>query len=177
MEVADDPQRFAALLPAIEEVYDAAEADRPRQHLLRPPWRDFTRDLLARATGTGEAAALVLFVDDRPAAFDLALLTEVSMHSWVGRFHPRAAPYSPGHLLQRAGLAWAEEHRLSRIDLLLGDAPYKRLWSNSDYGTLEVTHGRWPLMTAGGPLLRAAARRHARRAAEPDPQRSPRWVT
>lgn len=167
VEVADDPQRLDALLPAIEEVYDAAETDRPRQHLLRPPWRDFTRDLLTRATASGEAAALVLFVGGRPAAFDLALLTEASMHSWVGRFHPRAASFSPGHLLQRAGLAWAESQRLTRIDLLLGDAPYKRLWSNCEYRTVEVTHGRRPMSTAAGPLLRAVARRHTSPAVTP----------
>ncbi|GAA4669881.1 GNAT family N-acetyltransferase [Nocardioides nanhaiensis] len=148
VETADDPEAVRAVLPAVRHVFDAAEAGRPRQHLLRPPWQGFTEQVLLRASGRGRALVLVGHVDGEPVSFDLALLTARTMHTWVGRFHPDAAAFSPGHLLQRAGLHAAADRGLTRVDLLLGDSAYKRLWATGGYGTCDVVEA--PRLLAAG---------------------------
>lgn len=162
VEVADDPASWAALLPAVAAVYDESEAAKPRIHLLSGRWAAFTEAFLADAFESRRALALVGFLDDAdqgatPVCFDLLLLSGASgsaATSWVGRFAPRAASWSPGHLLQAAGLDHLAARGVVRLDLGLGDDDYKRRWATGGYDTLEVLHGRRPVVTGAAAVLR-----------------------
>ena len=152
--VATDPAGVEALLPQVREVFDAAEADRPRQHFLRPPYEPMTLDYLLGRAADGAAAVLVGLVDGRPACFQAGMLDDVAgvrtLSLWLARFHPDFADLKPGYLMQRATFTWAAGAGVTRVDLLLGDTQTKRQWSTGSYATCEVTSGH-PL------LLRAAA--------------------
>ena len=144
VRVAHDPATLEALLPDVRRVFDVAEADRPRQHLLDGEWAAFTSAIIHDGVATGGVLVLVAYVDDVAAAFDIVLLTPGTMSSWIGRFDPALAAFSPGHLLQCAGLDWADAHGYTTIDLLLGDSFYKRLWAGRSYQTLELLSGPAP---------------------------------
>ena len=162
-QVAESPAQLEGLLPDVQSVFDAAEAARPRQHLLEGEWGEFTRAYLRAEVAAGTAVVFVGYVDERPVCFDLYLLADATLHAWVGRFDPHAASYSPGHILQAAGLDWAYKHGYRKIDLLLGDVPYKRSWATGRYATLDVMAGqRWVLPVATA-ALGALARRRERR--------------
>ncbi len=160
VDVATDRPGLERLLPDVHAVSDESEAGRPLHHFLRDEWEPFTLELLTHGVDTGTMVVLVGYLDDRPVCFDLAFRFQDTLSAWVGRFDPSAAAYSPGHLLQRAGLAWAKEHGITTVDLLLGDDAYKRRWATGGYDTLEVTSGRRATMALVAPLLRLAARRH-----------------
>jgi starch synthase len=141
VKVAHDTATLAALLPDVRRVFDVAEADRPRQHLLDGEWESFTSAIVREGAAAGGVLVLVAYVDDVAAAFDIVLLTPRTMSSWIGRFDPELAAFSPGHLLQCAGLDWADAHGYTTIDLLLGDSFYKRLWAGRSYQTLGLVSG------------------------------------
>lgn len=141
VRIAEDAATLAELLPAVRTIFDAAEADRPRQHLLAGEWDDFTTALITDGVPSGRFLVLVSFLDETPLAFDLAFLSGTTISSWVGHYHPDHTAFSPGHLLQCAGLDWAAANGYTRIDLLLGDSFYKRLWATGDYRTLDVVSG------------------------------------
>jgi CelD/BcsL family acetyltransferase involved in cellulose biosynthesis len=139
--VADDAATLAAVLPDVRRVFDAAEAAQPRQHLLTGPWADFTEAVLREGVASGEVVVLVGYIGDAPAVFDVVFVSARATAVWLGRFDPDAARFSPGHLLQCAGIDWAHAHGKAHIDLLLGDSYYKRLWAERAYGTLDVQAG------------------------------------
>lgn len=141
IKVAHDSATLAELLPDIRRVFDASEAHHPRQHLLAGEWEEFTTGILTDGVAHGGVLALVAYIGGAPAAFDIILLSPQRMSSWIGRFDPEASHYSPGHLLQCAGLDWATAHGYTVIDLLLGDSFYKQLWADRTYATLEVHAG------------------------------------
>lgn len=150
---AQDLSGFEALLPSIRTVFDAAEAQRPRQHLLEPPYAAFVLGYLRDCFAAGEAVAVVGHLDDEPVSFQVGLLTGrpggssgvVSL--WIARFAPAFGRYSPGHLTQRATFAWAAAQGWRRLDLLLGDSQNKSQWSTGSYPTLEL-HGGTPVALA-----------------------------
>lgn len=141
LESAEDPAGFERLLPAIRAVFDAAEADRPRQHLLEPPYEEFVLDYLRHEVAAGRAVALLGRLEDQPVAFWLALRSADTLSIWIGRFAPDVASARPGHLLFRETFRWAAAHGLRRVDLLLGESQTKRQWSTGGYDTLRVTNG------------------------------------
>lgn len=141
VRTAEDPESLAALLPDVRRIFDAAEAAQPRQHLLAGEWEELTTGILTQGVASGGVVVLVAYVGETPAAFDIVLLTPGRMSSWIGRFDPETAPYSPGHLLQCAGFDWAAAHGITEVDLLLGDSFYKQLWADRTYATLEVQAG------------------------------------
>ncbi len=153
VETVCDSARWLQVLPEVTAVYDAAERSRPRLHLLRPPWRGFVISFLEAALVREEAVVFVGRLDQRAISFDIVLRTGTTMHSWIGRFDPAARRFSPGHLLQYVGIDWAGEHNVARIDLLLGDAAYKRQWATDAYGTLSVTSCRPLARTLASPAL------------------------
>lgn len=141
VKAANDRATLAALLPDIRAVFDTSEAHHPRQHLLAGEWEEFTTGILTDGVANGSVLVLVAYIGGAPAAFDIILLSPQRMSSWIGRFDPETSPYSPGHLLQCAGLDWAAAHGYTVIDLLLGDSFYKQLWADRTYATLEVQAG------------------------------------
>ena len=167
VEVADDPASWARLREPVRHVYDAAEHAHPRQHLLAGGMESFTSDFLTRAMGRREALVIVGFAGDEVVCFDIVLLSGTVWSWWVGRYHPESAVYSPGHLLLRDGLRLAGEHGVSKVDLLLGDAEYKRRWADESYETVDVLSGRRAAVAVVDGLLGLAElRRGVRRPAD-----------
>lgn len=142
VKVADDLDSWRTLRPAVQAVYDASEDAQPRTHLLAGDWEPFTDALLSRLFTQKRALALVGVVDGHPVCFELALLTAHTSASWIGRFAPEAAQWSPGHLLQESALDLLPLRDVRRIDLLLGEDLYKTRWATGGYKTLEITYGR-----------------------------------
>lgn len=158
VKAAHDSATLAELLPDIRQVFDIAEAERPRQHLLAGEWEDFTTGILTGGVASDGVLALVAYIGGKPAAFDIILLSPQRMSAWIGRFDPDTSHYAPGHLLQCAGLDWAAAHGYTVIDLLLGDSFYKQLWADRTYATLEVQAGSRSSLAA----LRAISRLRAK---------------
>lgn len=138
VDVVRDAAGIEALLPAVEAVYDAAEERQPRLHLLRPPWRDFLLELLRAWAARGQVTLLVARVDGVPAAFEVTVEDPVTSSSWLTRFDPAAAAYSPGHLLTRRVVDEALARGAARNDLLIGDGAHKLPWATGSYDTLTV---------------------------------------
>lgn len=137
-ETATDLDGWRRLLPAVEAVYDAAEAAQPRLHLLRPPWRDFLVEFLESMVGRGEATVFLARVGGRPAGFEVTIDSTGTRAHWLSRFDPAFGPTSPGHLLMRSIVDAAIARGLERCDLLIGDGPHKLPWATASYDTLTV---------------------------------------
>lgn len=137
-EVATTAEEFAAVLPAIDAITDAAERFRPRLHLLDGPYRPFLLDALSAAVRRGRLAVIVAFLDDHPIGFDVYVTSGSVVNAWLGRFDPVAAEWSPGHLLLRAGVEWVLDSGVATIDLQLGGDEYKLRWADGAYDTLGV---------------------------------------
>jgi CelD/BcsL family acetyltransferase involved in cellulose biosynthesis len=154
LAVVDDLDAFDAMLPDIRSVFDAAEAEHPRQHLLRPPYEAFYLEYMRGQISAGNAVVLGGYIGDQLVTFRFALMSADTLSLSLGRFDPGALQYSPGHLLYRETYRWAASHGLGRVDLLLGESQTKSHWSTGAYDTLEVTSA-----TPGAlACLRAAAR-------------------
>jgi len=146
VEVGRDLDAINRLIPEVTAVYDAAEANRPRLHLLRPPWRDFTGAVMREAAAADRLRIVVVRIGGAPAAFAIGLRGRSSMAYWLPRFDPAFARFSPGNL---GILALTEESMalgLKELDFGLGDADYKRRWSTGEYSTVGVVaaSGPWP---------------------------------
>ncbi len=163
VRAADDLASLERLLPDVRRVFDVSEAHRPRQHLLAGEWESFTTSILREGVSSGEVLVLVAYLDEAPVVFDVILLSATTMSSWIGRFDPAAASYSPGHLLQCAGIDWADEHGYTTIDLLLGDSYYKQLWADRSYRTLELAAGSSGARATLGTVSRLRSRLRGRR--------------
>ena len=143
VEVALDVDLFDKLLPDIRTAFDVAEAAKPRQHLLEPPYEAFVLPYLREEIARGQAVALVGYLDDQPITFLLAMITPVTstLSLWISRYVPDSEQFSPGHLLLRSTFQWAAGHGLTRVDQLLGVSQTKRQWSSDTYETVDVRHG------------------------------------
>lgn len=159
IEVIRDPDRLASVLPEVVTVYDAAERQVPRQHLLARPWTGFTTSLLSGAARHGRLRLFLGRIDGRPASFDVGLVTGGRLELWVGRYHPMYARFSPGHLSMRTIVGHAVAEALSEIDMGLGDDPYKRRWTDDRYSTVEATAASSPAALRLGAGILASRRR------------------
>ncbi len=160
VEAVTDAARVSDVLPEIVAVVDAAEAARPRQHLLRPPWRDFTVSALTDAAHRGQLAAFVGRHGDRPVSIDINFVVGSRMGAWFGRFDPTAAEISPGHQLLRAEVGWAVDTGLRTIDLLVGEDDYKMRWATGTYATEHVVGGSSLARSVGTRLVDGRQRLH-----------------
>lgn len=139
VECGRDMPAVKVLLDDTMAVYDRAEAGHPRLHVLRPPWADFTLDLMAETAATDRLRLILIRVGGRPAAFVIGLRGGSSMNYWLPRFDPAFSTFSPGHFGIEALVAEALSMGLGEVDLGLGDSEYKRQWSTGAYHTLTVT--------------------------------------
>ena len=107
VEVVEDAERFEQVLPELRQILDAAEAERPRLNLLRPPYEGFTVGYLREVLAGGRAAVLIGRANDSPVAFKAVLLNGSTASIWLMRFLPEAGRFRPGHLLFRETYLWA----------------------------------------------------------------------
>ena len=163
-ELVVDPDRVGAVLPELIAIHDAAEARNPRQHFLAGRWAPFTRDLLTTAAADGRLRLFVGRTAGRPVSFALLLLGGGSMAMWLNRFDPAFDRFSPGHLTLRAVVEAAFAEGVPEVDLLLGDARYKRLWAQGEYRTLTVHAATSVLVLKTGRAVLATAAVRRRRA-------------
>jgi CelD/BcsL family acetyltransferase involved in cellulose biosynthesis len=160
IEVVVDADRLAEVVPELDAVHDAAEAARPRQHLLAAPWRAFTLDAMERTARRGQLAVFLARQGDRPVAFDLCFRVGTRLGNWLGRFDPVAAEISPGHLLLRRELEWCAEQGVTTLDLLVGEDEYKMRWATDAYPTLHLVGGTPWALAVGHRALDARDRLH-----------------
>lgn len=138
MELITEPHRLREALPQVVAVHDAADRRHEREHLLAGGWVAFTKALLARAA---EVDALRLFigrVDGRAISFAVTFRETAGLAMWLNRFDPEFKDLAPGHRLLGAMVRHVFDEGLDRLDLLIGDSRYKRLWADEHYETLTV---------------------------------------
>ena len=138
IDIVTGPAAVAAAFESLLPLYDAAEVDRPRLHLGRGQFGGFFVEALDALARNRHLAILTLMIDSEPAAFDIHVVSGSTAFAILGRFDPRFAEMSPGHLLLRAGVQWALEADLERIDLQLGGDRYKTLWSTTSCDTMDT---------------------------------------
>jgi CelD/BcsL family acetyltransferase involved in cellulose biosynthesis len=160
IEVVVDADRLTAVVPELDAVHDAAEAARPRQHLLAAPWRAFTLDAMVRTARRGQLAVFLARQGDRPVAFDICFRVGSRLGNWLGRFDPVAAEISPGHLLLRRELEWSAEQGITTLDLLVGEDEYKMRWATGTYGTAHLVGGTPLALAVGHRALEVRDRLH-----------------
>lgn len=139
IRIATDPESVNALWTQAQSVYDAAETAQPRLHLGHDTYAPFVGDAFGRLSERGQLAVIVIMIDDRPATLDLYIRSGTIGYSILGRYHPDAAAYSPGHIGLEAGMNWAISAGLDRVDLQLGADPYKLAWSTHSHDTVQIT--------------------------------------
>jgi alpha-maltose-1-phosphate synthase len=150
VELVTDQARADELMTPLTTLFSAAERANPRQHLLAPPWRGFTRALVHAAAEVGTLRLFVGWLDEQIAAFALAFSDGNSLAMWANRFDPELRDVSPGHLVSRAMVAEGFAEGVRRVDFLLGEGRYKRLWCTDATSTVTVLGARArPLLVAG----------------------------
>jgi len=127
-----------ALMPMVQKIYDAAEAEWPRLHLLAGEHRTFFRSMLKDAADRGRLDVLVVFVNDEPAAFDMMISVGEAGHAVLGRYAPSAREWGLGHLLIEAMAARVLERGLQIFNLQLGDDEYKRAWAEGGEDLVRI---------------------------------------
>ena len=135
---ATDPDEVMIDWSAIQALYDRAEVDHPRQHFGKGAQSNFFESMLRALAQRQQASITTLWIDGKPAAFDVFLWTGGAAHAILGRFDPDLAEFSPGQLLLRFGVQQAIEAGAQEMDLQLGDDLYKRRWSTGTYDTVHV---------------------------------------
>lgn len=160
VEVASTPAEVVAALGAVGELFDAAEAAHPRAHFGRGPLGDFFGRATDGLAAQGRVTVLTLVVDGSPAAFDVYVTHGDVAAAVLGRYDPRRADLSPGHLLLRAGVDRAIASGATTIDLQLGADRYKTAWSTGSVDTFEVLIGRPGGLGAAAAAVRAMEGAH-----------------
>lgn len=147
----------------VAELFDAAEAAHPRVHLGRGPNGDFFRDTLAALAERSQVAVLTLLIDGEPASFDVYIVNGAVGSTILGRYHPRHADSSPGHLLLRAAVDWGVDQGLDELDLQLGADRYKTSWATGSRDTFEGVIAAPRTAVVAGPVLHGVESAHALR--------------
>jgi CelD/BcsL family acetyltransferase involved in cellulose biosynthesis len=114
--------------------------------LSRPDTHRFYSEVAGWASARGALRLLILRVDERPVAVDLALEERGSRYMLKGGFDPAYSRGAPGTLLLALGLEQAFAAGLSRVELGGGDDAYKLRW------TREVRERRLVRVFPRGPL-------------------------
>lgn len=127
-----------ALLPDLLTVYDAAEDEVARLHLLQGHLLPFFGGFLKEAAGQGLVDVFVGYVNDEPAAFDILITVGTVSHTILGRYHPAAREWGVGHLLMEAMAARACARGSRVFNLQVGDDDYKRAWTDGGEDLVSV---------------------------------------
>lgn len=137
--VARDHREVAAVRQDVAAVFDAAEREWPRLHFFSEPYVGFMSEVLDRAAEESRLALYLLCLGGRPAATAVMFRSGTMLGYSGPRYDPAFRSYSPGHLVLRAVIEDACRQGLQEVDLLRGDAAYKREWATSSYETVAVT--------------------------------------
>jgi CelD/BcsL family acetyltransferase involved in cellulose biosynthesis len=141
VEMITRPERVAEVVPDMIAIDDKADRAHPRARLLSGRWQPFMLDALRVAAHRGQLVVFLGRLGRRPVAFDIAVRVGATLATWTGGYDPGVAHLAPGHLLMREIARWGLDHDIATIDLLIGDAEYKRRWSTSSYDTVDVVAG------------------------------------
>lgn len=153
-EVVTSADRVRTLLPQLRAVSRDAEEALPRLDLFASPWQRFTETMLQEAALTGELVLVAGWFGGELGAFDVGLRSGSTLYDIYGRYDPLLARHSPGTLVQREIVRAAIEVGVERVDLQLGDHPYKRRWADHSYDAVDV------LAAPADRIRRAAAWQH-----------------
>ena len=97
----------------------------------RPETRSFYEELSRWASARGLLRVLILRLDGKPVAVDLALEASGVRYMLKGGFEAEYSRAAPGILLLEAGLEHAFESGLRRVELGGGDDAYKLRWTTA----------------------------------------------
>ena len=92
--------------------------------------RIFYSRLVDELSGTGQLVFTELSLDGAPAAFHFGFVSEGDLLWYKPSFNPQLARYSPGEVLLRELLLFAEKRGLSGIDFTRGNEAFKRRFSD-----------------------------------------------
>ena len=128
---------------------------------------DWVRQVL-QATQQAQAAdyagvLTLLYAGDRPVAAHLGMRSGPVMHSWFQAYDPALGAASPGLILLRELLGRAEAEGITRIDLGVGDYPFKQLFANRS-ASVAVGSVERVSLAAGAARARRTTRSVVRRA-------------
>ena len=99
--------------------------------LSRPETHRFYSEVAGWASARGALRLLILRVDERPVAVDLALEERGIRYMLKGGFDPAYSWVAPGTLLLESGLEHAFAAGLRRVELGGGDDAYKLRWTEA----------------------------------------------
>jgi len=123
--------------------------------------RDDVKQLFENLLTSGNLLCSVLFVNDAPAAIHAGALYEGRFYYWLPAYDPAFRQRAPGTVLLEELLKWshAQGHRV--FDFLLGDEPYK--WVYSTHAMLVAPRGEPPASLKAYRVVRSAALEQAKR--------------
>ena len=104
-----------------------------------PGMTEFMKILLPRMREAGLLKLTVLFLDDRPIAYDIGFRYHDKIWSYESAFDREYAPAGVGHLLLTLLIEDAIKNNCREFDLLRGDEAYKSSWADRRREHLEFT--------------------------------------
>lgn len=104
-----------------------------------PGMTEFMKILLPRMQEAGMLKLIVLYLDDRPIAYDIGFRYHDKIWSYESAFDQEYAPSGVGHLLLTLLIEDAIKDNCREFDLLRGDEAYKFSWADRRREHLEFT--------------------------------------
>ena len=167
VDVVTSSDAVPAALEKMAAVFGAAERAHPRLNFFEGAYREFARTIVASAVERGSGWVVLVEADGDPIATETAFVGGRTATAGMARYDPAFARYSPGHLAARASFEQAFATGLAEMDLSVGDQPYKRLWTEREYRTVDVWASSSRLRyVAGETLMRALVKWRGRNRAE-----------
>lgn len=134
----DTPTEIARLSPEVESIVVAAQRDRFKPGDLEDLSKGSVPGTIAAMARAGRVHLTLVRIDERPAAFEFALLGGGSIHSHLTAYDSEWQAYMPGILCLEEVFRWAVDRGASEFDLGIGVGDYKRRWSDDVCHTRRV---------------------------------------
>ncbi len=134
----DTPTEIARLSPEVTSVVVAAQRDRFKPGELEDLSKGSVPGTIAAMARAGRVHLTLLRIDERPAAFEFALLGAGSIHCHLTAYDSEWQTYMPGILCLEEVFRWAVGRGAAEFDLGIGVGAYKRRWSDDVCHTRRV---------------------------------------